>query len=426
MAPPKTTGTPREEPNRRGRRRKVNGEGSIRQRGEGRWEGRIWVNTTDGREIRKSVYGSSWEEAHEKLTALKAKAQAGIRVAGSIQNVSDFMAYWLREVVADRVRPSTLRTYEWLSRCYVVPLLGNQRLGKLQPPAIRAFLNRAKSTCQCCAQGKDTARVATGKLAQCCAKKSQKCCASYPSDGTVRHLHRMIRAALQDAVVDGLLAENPARNLRLAHRYRPRFTPLTGEEAKLLLKTARSDRLYALYAVALALGLRRGEALGLRWEDVDLEERVIFVRQTLQRLGGKLVFGPVKSDESERVIGLPAPCLAALRQHRDRQKAERQAAGERWHDSGLIFTTAIGTPIEPRNLNRHFYRLLNRAGLRQVRFHDLRHSCATLLYEQGVPIEKIQDVLGHSSPMITKLIYVEVTRQAQRSTTDKLGYLFDG
>lgn len=413
------------QPARRGGRRKVNGEGNIRQRKDGRWEGRAWVFTSDGREIRVSVYGGSWEEVHEKLTGLKAKAQAGIRVAGSIQSVADFMAYSQREVLPDRIRPSTLRTYEWLSRCYVVPLLGNQRLGKLQPPTIRTFLNRAKSTCQCCAQGKDAARRATGKAARCCAKHPRQCCESYPSDGTIRHLHRMIRAALQDAVVDGLISENPARNLRLAHRYRPRFTPLTGEEAKVLLKAARSDRLFALYAVALALGLRRGEALALRWQDVDLVDGVLFVRQSLQRLNGRLVFGPVKSDESERVIGLPAPCLAALRQHKLAQEAERKTMGERWQDFGLVFTTGIGTPIEPRNLNRHFVRLLDAAGLRRVRFHDLRHSCATLLYEQGVPIEKIQDVLGHSSPTITKLIYVEVSRQAQRSTTDKLGYLFD-
>lgn len=179
------------------------------------------------------------------------------------------------------------------------------------------------------------------------------------------------------------------------------------------------------YAVALALGLRRGEALGLRWEDVDLVEGFIFVRQTVQRLGGKLVFGPVKSDGSERAVSLPAPCLAALRQHRAAQAAERRTAGEAWKDFGLVFTTKIGTAIEPRNLNRHFVRLLDRAGLRRIRFHDLRRSCATLLYEQGVPIEKIQDILGHSSPSITKLIYVEVTRRSQRSATDKLGYLFE-
>lgn len=405
--------------------RNVNGEGNIRQRPDGRWEGRAWVHTSDGREIRKSVYGASWEEAHEKLTTLKAKTQAGIRVAGSIQSVSDFMTYWLHEVVGERVRPSTMRTYEWLSRCYVVPMIGGQRLSKVQPPSLRSFLNRAKTTCQCCAQGKDAARVASGQPARCCARRPRVCCEQMPSDGTIRHLHRMIRAALQDAVVDGLIAENPARNLRLSHKYRPRFTPLTGAEAMQLLQTARNDRLYALYAVALSLGLRRGEALGLRWQDVDLVDGVLFVRQSLQRLGGKLVVGPVKSDDSERVVGLPEPCIAALRQHRIAQNAERTLKGEDWQETGFVFTTGIGTPIEPRNVNRHFVGLLDRAGLRRIRFHNLRHSCATLLYEQGVEIDKIQDILGHSSSTITKLIYVEVTKQSQRTTADKLNYLFD-
>jgi integrase len=359
------------------------------------------------------------------MTTLKARAQAGVRIAGTIQSVSDFMAYWLREVAGTRVRPSTLRAYEWLSRCYVVPMLGGQRLSKLQPPALRTFLNRAKSTCQCCAQGKDAARVAAGKRARCCARRPKICCEQVPSDGTVRHLHRMLRAALQDAVVDGLIAENPARNLRLSHKYRPRFTPLTGEQAKRLLAAARTDRLYALYAVAHSLGLRGGEAVGLRWQDVDLVDGVLRVRQTLQRLGGKLVLGPVKSDGSERIIGLPGPCIAALRQHRVRQNAERDARGEDWIESGLIFTTGIGTAIEPRNLDRHFVGLLDRAGVRRIRFHDLRHSCATLLYEQGVEITKIHDMLGHSSPSITKLIYVEVTRESQRAVADKLSYLFD-
>ena len=149
------------------------------------------------------------------------------------------------------------------------------------------------------------------------------------------------------------------------------------------------------------------------------------MQQTLQRLGGKLTFGPVKSDGSERIIGLPDPCVAALRQHRVTQDAERTTKGKDWVESGLVFTSSIGTPIEPRNLNRHFVGLLDRAGLRRIRFHDLRHSCATLLYEQGVEINKIQDILGHSSPTITKLIYVEVTREGQRDTANKLGYLFD-
>jgi integrase len=193
----------------------------------------------------------------------------------------------------------------------------------------------------------------------------------------------MLRAALQDAVIDGLIAENPARNLRLSHRYRPRFSPLSGDEAKRLLSAARQDRLYALYAVALSLGLRRGEALGLRWQDVDLIEGVLRVQQSLQRLGGKLAFGPVKSDGSERIIGLPDPCVAALRQHRVTQNAERTTKGKDWVESGLVFTSSIGTPIEPRNLNRHFAGLLDKAGLRRIRFHDYADLCVMPTWWQG-------------------------------------------
>jgi integrase len=305
------------QPRRRAGRRNVNGEGNIRQRKDGRYEGRTWVLLTDGKEIRRSVYGATWEEVHEKLTSLKAKTHSGVRVAATVSTVGEYMTYWLREVVQARVRPSTYRTYEWLSRCYVVPLLGSKRLARMQPPDIRMFLNRVKATCQCCAQKKDAARVQAGEAARCCARRPRLCCEAFPADGTVRHLHRMVRAALQDAVVDGLLADNPAKNLRLPHKYRPHFIPFTAEEATAFLKVARTDRLYSLYAVALSLGLRRGEALALRWADVDLAEGVLNVCQTLQRLNGKLVFVPVKSDESARSVAVPKPCVDALRQHRE-------------------------------------------------------------------------------------------------------------
>jgi integrase len=163
----------------------------------------------------------------------------------------------------------------------------------------------------------------------------------------------------------------------------------------------------------------------LRWSDVDLERGVIRVRQALHRVNRRLEFGPVKSDGSERAVAVPGACQAALKRHRENQEAERESVGKAWQDHGLVFTTTIGTPIDPRNVNRHFAELCESAGVRRIRFHDLRHSCATLLYEQGVPIENIQDVLGHSSPTITKLIYVEVTERVQRGAVDRLDYLFE-
>ena len=149
------------------------------------------------------------------------------------------------------------------------------------------------------------------------------------------------------------------------------------------------------------------------------------VRQTLQHTGGQLRLGPVKTDGSDRSVALPPSLVEVLQAHRALQRTEREAASDRWQEHGLLFTTKIGTPIEPRNLNRHFDQLCERAGVRRIRVHDLRHSCATLLYDQGVPIERIQDVLGHSSPTVTKSIYVEATRRVQQDAVDRLGFLFD-
>ena len=134
----------------------------------------------------------------------------------------------------------------------------------------------------------------------------------------------------------------------------------------------------------------------------------------------------MKSDGSARFVAMPIPCVEAFRRHRERQDAERVTAGASWHESGLVFTTPIGTPMEPANVNKIFAALCARSGVRRIRFHDLRHSCATLLYELGVPIENIQDVLGHSTPVITKLLYVDGTEKMQRAAADRLGTLFEG
>jgi integrase len=411
-------------PNRR-RPKNRNGEGNIRQRPDGRWEGRVWVYTTDGGEVRRSVYGATWEATHAEMTRLKADSIGGARVSVTVQTVGEYMEYWLEEIVKHRVRESTLNSYRWLYRSYVAPYLSTRKLARLRPSDVRSFLDRLKGICQCCALRKDARRVEGGRDARCCGREPRECCGSFLSDGSVRYVHRLLRAALQDAVAEDLVPTNVAKTLRISHRYRPKFKPWSAEEARRFLTMAKDDRLYPLYAVALSLGLRRGELLGLRWVDVDLVGNVVTVELTLQRLGGRLELGPVKTDGSRRRLAMSDPVADVFRQLRSRQITEREAAGDGWHERGLVFTTRLGTPIEPRNLNRHLDRLCERAAVPRIRFHDLRHSCATLLYDQGVPIENIQDVLGHSSPSVTKTIYVEATRKIQRDAIERLGFLFD-
>ena len=171
----------------------------------------------------------------------------------------------------------------------------------------------------------------------------------------------------------------------------------------------------------MSAGLRRGELLGLRWVDVDLDGAELHVRQAIQRVGGELHFTAPKTRHSRRTIPLPALAVDALREHRARQAAERLAAGTAWRDSGLVFTTATGTPIEPRNLNRHWYALRKRADLPPVRLHDLRHTCVTLLLDAGVPPHIVQVIAGHSGIQVTMSIYAHAAQEEQRKALRWLG-----
>ncbi|MEU9112971.1 site-specific integrase [Streptomyces sp. NPDC048483] len=213
----------------------------------------------------------------------------------------------------------------------------------------------------------------------------------------MRFLLVILRAALQHAVREDELPRTVARNVELGMGTKREIEPLTSAEGRRLLAAARSNRLWAAYELAVRIGLRRGEVLGLRWSDVDLYEGVLTVRQALQRVGGELLIVAPKTQRSARRVALPSECVTALRAQRAQQTADMKAAGETWkgnrHD--LIFTTKNGTPIEPRNLNRSFEALCARAEVRRVRFHDLRHTCASLLHEQGADARMIMEVLGH-------------------------------
>ncbi|BBA95727.1 hypothetical protein RVR_708 [Actinacidiphila reveromycinica] len=201
-----------------------------------------------------------------------------------------------------------------------------------------------------------------------------------------------------------------------------RFEPLTAEEARALLTATDGHRLSALFELALHTGLRKGELLGLRWEDLDLASGTASIRRTLQRTNSAgLTALPTKTQSSERRIALPTECLRSLEQHRDRQVQERHTAGVGWKASGYVFTRPDGSPIEGATLTRHFDALLRRARLRRIRFHDLRHSAATLLLEQGVEFVVIKELLGHAHIGVTATVYAHVRLRLQRDAIDLLG-----
>ncbi|MFE2440800.1 tyrosine recombinase XerC [Streptomyces sp. NPDC059426] len=400
-------------------KRNVNGEGTIVQRKDGRWHGAAYVLTPDGTYKRRFVYGKSWDDVHDKLTRLKADSQSGIPVVTSKLSLGEYLTYWLANVARIKVRPTTYAAYETLVRIYLAPGLGKKKLARLTARDIRAFLTTTARTCQCCAQGKDKARPERKR--RCCALG--KCCESYPSDRTVRFLLVLLRAALEHAVREDELPRNVAKNVELSMGTKREIEPLTVKEGRQFLAAARGNRLWAAYELAVRIGLRRGEVLGLRWKDVDLTGGTITIRQTLQRVGGELLIAAPKTQRSARRVALPAECVTALRARRAQQHGDRLAAGNKWKDNGsdLVFTTKNGTPIEPRNLNRAFTLLCDKAGVRRVRFHDLRHTCASLLHEQGADARMIMEVLGHSSIRVTMDIYTFVRLDSQRSAFDRVG-----
>ncbi|MEU9794876.1 site-specific integrase [Streptomyces sparsogenes] len=400
-------------------KRNVNGEGTIVQRKDGRWHGAAYVLTPDGTYKRRFVYGKTWDEVHDKLTRLKADSQSGVPVVTSKLSLGDFLTYWLANVARLKVRPATYAAYESLVRNYLVPGLGKKKLARLTARDIRAFLTATARTCQCCAQGKDKARPE--KKRRCCALG--ECCESYPADRTVRFLLVPLRAALEHAVREDELPRNVAKNVELSMGTKREIEPLSVKEGRQLLAAARGDRLWAAYELAVRIGLRRGEVLGLRWKDVDLASGTVTIRQTIQRVGGQLLIAAPKTQRSARRIALPPECVTALRARRAQQHGDRLAAGATWRADGndLVFTTRYGTPIEPRNLNRAFTLLCDKAGVRRVRFHDLRHTCASLLHEKGADARMIMEVLGHSSIRVTMDIYTFVRLDSQRSAFDRVG-----
>ncbi|MFV0307465.1 MAG: tyrosine-type recombinase/integrase [Desertimonas sp.] len=367
--------------------RRANGEGTITQRRDGRWEGRAYVLTPNGQRVRKTVYGRTRADVHAKVTALTHSTQHGIATAMGVPTVAAYLDRWLADA-ARRLRPSTRATYEVMVRKHITPIIGARKLDQLNAPDIRRLLH---------------AKLDEGLSAN-----------------TVRHIHAVLRSALEQAVRDDLLARNVARNVQAPHASPEPVVPFDVDEARRLLDAAADDRLFALWTVALAVGLRKGEALALRWSDVDLDQGQLRVARTVQRVDGALLFAEPKTARSRRTVVLPNVCIDALRSHRLRQNDERLAAGPYWQDNGLVFTTSHGTPIEPRNINRSFDALCRRAGLRRLRVHDLRHTCASLLLAQGVPARLVMEMLGHSQIGITMNLYSHVLPTAMSETANAI------
>ncbi|MDN5686259.1 MAG: site-specific integrase [Brachybacterium sp.] len=369
-----------------------NGEGSIYRRKDGRWAGAAYVLTPDGTRKRKTSYGKTRKEVSTKLAKMQETSRSGIAATPGRLTVRAFLEAWMRDVQEPRLSPATYQTYEGYIRNHIVPAIGSKPLGQLTASDLREFLG---------------AKTREGKSA-----------------ATVKQIHAIIRSALQHAMREDLVPRNVAKLVVVSNPVRQEVEPLTPEEAKMLLTTAEGHPWEALWTLYVGLGLRRGEALGLRWGDIDLENGRLRVAQSLQRSRGELRLKSPKTDTSRRRIVLPAFCIDALRRHHSSERVKLALLGLPGGPETLAFTSQVGTPIEPRNVNRAFVSLLDSAGLRRVKLHDLRHTCASLLLAQGVAPRVVMELLGHSAIAVTMNTYSHVIPELQEESAQRMDALF--
>ncbi|MGW1324542.1 tyrosine-type recombinase/integrase [Streptomyces antibioticus] len=362
------------------RKRNPNGAGSIWQRKDGRFEARVYVPQPDGTRKRKTVYGSTWEECDEKRQELVRRDRQGIPTPSRSAKLSEWLPYWLEEFIRPHRKRTTYIKYEMHVRLYLVPLLGSRRLESLTTANVRQMISKVTSQA---------------------------------SAATAKEAHRVLRTAITAACREELISRNVVQ-LVPAPRVEPReLRPWSLDETLTFLEAARTDPLYTAFVLAVALGLRRGEILGLQWKDVDLDRRTLTVRTTLHR-GGKELYLDSTKNRRARVIPIPLMCVAPLRWQRLRQAHRRAAADADWHGSDHVFTTRSGRPIEPRNLYRSFLRISESAGLPKVRLHDTRHGCASLLFAAGVAPRTVMEILGHSQIAVTMNVYTHVSDDDRR------------
>jgi integrase len=358
----------------------------VFRRSDGKWRGVLDLGWIDGKRTRRWVFGVTEREVLAKLAELREAQRRGQNLSARQYTFGQWLDEWLSVKRRQGTRASTLRGYEWLIRQHIRPSLGGIRLDKLTPTDIRHLVER---------------KAESGLSAQ-----------------SVRLMHALIRNALADAEREELVHRNVAKQVRPPVAQREEVRVLAVEDARRLVGVIRGDRFEALWVCALTLGLRKGELLGLRWSDIDFCDATLTVRQALQRADGHLVLVEPKTALSRRVVPVPPPTLAVLRGHLRRQKADQLAAGPAWQDTGLVFTTHLGGPLEPRNVNRSWYAIRSRAGLTGFRLHDLRHSCASFMLAAGASPRTVMKTLGHSQIGLTMNTYTHVLPEIERAAID--------
>ena len=374
-------------------KRRANGEGNIRKRKDGRWEGRYTVghDPETGKAIIKNVLGKTQAEVKEKLKRA-IEENVGIDYGrAKTYTVGSWLEVWMENYAKVKLRPSTFKTSQGFLKNHIKPQIGSIPLADLTSLDLQRFYKHL---------------LDGGRVDRIEAKKKPKGLAPK----TVRNIHQIISSALKLAIEQRLIARNPADGCALPKAERKEMQTLPVEQLTSFLREAKDSGVFALYYIDLTTGLRRGELLGLKWSDIDLEKGDLRVQRQIGRINGKIIEMPLKTKNAYRTLPLSADAISVLMQQR------RKTGNSEW-----VFPSPTGGPMSPDSVLHMLQRVLKRAGLPRIRFHDLRHTFATMALQNGVDVKTVSSMLGHYSAGFTLDTYAHVTTDAQMKAAQTMG-----
>lgn len=376
------------------RRRNANGSGTIVRRADGRWEGKYTVGrTAEGKQKRRSVYGKTQAECRKKLDKAIVEYDEGVRPNQSSDiTVQTWIETWIDCYVSTKVKPLTLDKYKQDCRLYIYPTLGRIRLKNLTTEEIQEVYNALAKT------------------------KAAK---------TVHNVHGVLHGALKKAKKLGYISSNPSEDCELPKKTRPKMSVLTNDDdVRAFFREIEGDRFEYEIKFDFCTGVRLGELLGLTWDCVDLDNNVIVIDKQLRRSthgkGGYYLLDKTKTDSIRTIVITPF-AANILKKQQEKQVNWRRTVGDSWDNSmNLVFTTEFGKHLCHYTVYKHFKDAVRRIGRSELRFHDLRHSFATMCIEDGDPIKAVQETLGHSTANTTLNFYSHTTTEMQRSSASRL------
>lgn len=364
-------------------RRRGNNEGCIYRRKDGLWCAQVSLS---GRRLTK--YGKSQKECREWVKQMLTKIDGGLTFEGSQITLERYIELWLGGKELSR-RPNTVNNYRRYSENYILPVFGKMRLQNILPAHIRQLYLRMREE---------------GKGAR-----------------TIELVHVTLHCAFAQAVKEGILGRNPLDAVERPRVETMHFQILTEEQARQFMIAASGSSYEAVFYLALTTGMRKGELLGLKWSDLDWYKGVLLVQRQLQQANrSSAVLAPPKTKAGRRALKLGQGTLSQLDAHRKRQELTKAAAGEKWQENDLIFTSSIGTFMDQSKVSKEFKRLLKQGGLPDIRFHDLRHTSISFLLDMGMPVNTVQMRAGHSKASVTVDIYGHAMARSQEEAAQKI------